>query len=897
MPAASVPRTLAFAAFLLAAVAGAPALFPGRAVAQDEFLLNDDRLSRNQWEPSVARGATGTLVVAWQDGRNGVGTFEDYDIYALTIRNAFAVGTTLNRRLNDDPPGQVQSSPDIAGSPAGTYFCVWVDSRLGNRDIFGVTLDSLGIPITPNLRVSDDIGTEEQFAPRVISLGSDRYFVVWGDGRDGKGEIFASYRTASGATIGGNLRISQDPVVGASVQSDPSCAALPDGTTLVVWVDGRNSTGVPTSYDIYGQRLDASGAALGGNFQISDGIGPHNASGPTVSATATGFIVAWLDRRRTGDQGDVWAQRIAVDGTPVGGNVMLNDDTIGIDQRSVRSCDAPGGALVFWEDLRGGLGLDPNVEGAFVPESVGPTGPNFRVNATTGGRQGNPGCIWDGFEAAIVVWEDLRRGSSDIFALPVRVDGTRRGADTQLNDDAASFDQRRARLGKGRGRYFATWIDLRGIGNDLYGQWVTAAGARDGPNQILWDDNFTERPVEASSAVADAGPALAAVQVTRSSDAGDIRGVLLPSQGSGIASAFWISDQIPSSQALPRVAGADAGFGVAWLDSREGTVRLYAQRLGLDGARVGANHRVMASEPADPIFDFDLVAAPDAGYWLLYAEGATADQRLWLLRLDDDLVEAGAPIPIAPAIPGKKESPGIDVSDGGRMEIVWLGDGATGEGQVYHAAFAPNGADATPLGAPLELVTEQGANVAQSSPWISVDGSLSVVSWASRPTGDWSVWIQRIENGVTPDGPALHVDQDLLNADQLEPTVGVDGAGNVLTIWTDGRSTSSGTDVLGRVIRFTTTAADPPPDEPPPAPDPAPPAAFRVGRARPNPFLAGLGVPLDVPAALAGGVRVAVYNALGVPVRVLHDGPMPAASSVVAWDGRDRAGRSVPSGV
>ena len=894
--AVSVPRPLALAAAFALALAGVAAILPASARAQDEFLLNDDRVSRNQWEPAVARGATGAIVVAWQDGRNGSGSFEDFDIYALTIRNAFALGTTLNRRLNDDPAGQVQANPDIAGSPAGTFFCVWVDSRLGNRDIYGVTLDSLGIPITPNLRVSDDIATQEQFAPRVIPHGADGYFVVWSDGRDGKGEIFASYRTSSGAPIGGNVRISQDPVPTGSFQGDPACAALQDGTTLVVWSDGRNGGTFGATFDIYGQYIDGTGAPIGGNFKINDATGVQNASVPTVAASADGFLVAWVDHRRASDPGDVWAQRFETDGTPIGANVMVNDDAAGNEQRFVRACDATGGAMVFWEDLRGGLGLDSNVEGTFVPWNGNAPGPNFRVNATTLGRQGNPGCVWDGLEASIVVWEDLRRGSADIFAVPVRTDGSPRGADTQLNDDAASFDQRRARLGKGRGRYFATWIDLRGIGSDLYGQWITAAGERDGANQLLWDDTFIERPVETSSAVTTSGPALAAVQVTRASDAGDIRGLLLPVQGGGVGSSFWISDELPSSQALPRVAGAADGFGVAWLDSRGGSVRLYAQRLGLVGARVGVNHPVLTIEPTDPIFDFDLVAAPDGGYWLLYAEGARADQRLWLVRLDADLAASGTPLAVGPLLSGKKEAPGVDVSDGGRVEVVWLGDGPTGEGQVYQCAFTPNGTGATPLGAPLELLVPQAVGISETAPCLAVDGSLSVVSWASRPTGDWSVWIQRIENGVTPVGPALHVDQDLLNADQLEPTVGVDGAGNVLTIWTDGRSPSSGTDVLGRVLRFTTTAADEPPDEPPPTPAPAP-TAFHVGRARPNPFLAGLGVPIDIPEGLRGGVRVAVYNALGVPVRLLHDGPMRASSATIAWDGRDGAGRSVPSGV
>jgi len=843
----------------------------------------------------VARGSTGTLVAAWQDGRNGGGSFEEFDIYALTMRSAFSLGSTLNRRLNDDTAGHGQANPDIAASPAGTYFCVWVDSRNSDRDIYGVTLDTLGIPITPNLRVSDDTMGHEQFAPKVTAVGPDRYIVVWADGRDGQGEIFGSYRTASGAAIGGNLRISNDPATGGSYQGEPACASEPAQRTLVVWSDGRNGSTFGVTFDIYGQWLDPTGTPIGGNFKINDVGGLQNATSPDAAASADGFVVVWLDKRRSGDPGDVWAQRYAVDGTPIGPNVRVNDDPAGNEQRFLHASGAPTGATVVWEDLRGGLGLDSNVEGAIVPWNGNQPGANYRVNLATPARQGNPEVVWDGLEASVVVWEDLRRGSSDIFAVPMRPDGTARGADTQLNDDAAPFDQRRARLGKGHGRYFATWTDLRSSRNDLYGQWITAAGARAGPNVLIWTDSFSDRPVAAASAVAPGAQALAVVQVAREFDSGDIRGVLLPTEGNGVGETLWISDLLPSSQALPRAAGDATGFGVVWLDAREGTTRLYAQRLGLDGSRVGGNHPVLSTEPVDPVYDVDIVAAPSGGFWLLYAEGATASQRLWLVRLDTGLSAVGPPLEVAPSIAGTKASPCVDVAASGRVEVIWLGDGPTGSGQVYQRAFAPNGAGADPLGEPLPLLLPTSV-YSQTSPSLAVDGSFSVVVWAARPAADWSIWIQRIENGTTPYGAALQVDQDLLGADQLQPSVGVDGVGDVLTIWTDGRSISSGTDILGRVLRFTPTAADEPPEEPPPVPAPVP-SALRVGWARPNPFLGALGVPLDVPPWAAGHVRVSVINARGMRVRVLHDGALPAASTMISWDGRDGEGRPAPGGV
>jgi len=108
--------------FVLAAAVlllGLVTTLPRAAFAQNEILLNDDRVDRNQWNPHAAVGATGAIVVAWMDGRNGSGSFVDYDTYIMTLRDPLGLGSTVNRRLNDDASGSAQSFPHIASSPAG----------------------------------------------------------------------------------------------------------------------------------------------------------------------------------------------------------------------------------------------------------------------------------------------------------------------------------------------------------------------------------------------------------------------------------------------------------------------------------------------------------------------------------------------------------------------------------------------------------------------------------------------------------------------------------------------------------------------------------------------------------------------------------------------------------
>ncbi|HEX7079140.1 MAG TPA: hypothetical protein VF363_12025 [Candidatus Eisenbacteria bacterium] len=863
--------------------------------AQDEFLLNDDRLARNQWGPRVARGASGTLVAAWQDGRNGAAS-TDYDIYAMTLRDPLALGSTVNRRLNDDVAGPDQSAPDIAASPSGTYLCVWEDARSGNRDVYSTALDSLGIPFSPNLRVNDDAASSDHLQPRVAAVLSDRYLVVWGDGREGQGEIYGSYRTASGGPIGANFRISVDPVPGGSWQGSPAVAVDASGRTLVVWLDGRaGGTVYGAAFDVFGQWLDDSGTPIGGNFKINDTTITGHCSSPAVAADpALGFLVGWIDLRNAAtDPGDVYAQRYDPSGQAVGANVRVNDDAPGRDQRNVRAAAGPGAGLLIWEDLRGNLGIDSNVDAAVVPYDAGAPGANFRVNIDLPGRQGTPHAVWDGRDAFLGVWEDGRSGTSDAYGISFFPDGAHRGSDTQLNDDAAAFDQRRPELGHGPGQYIATWIDLRNPAGDLYGQWIAATGAREGVNHDLWVNDFVNRPVAFSSSVAPNGIGMVVAQIARFSDAGDIRGFRYGVVGEPPTSSFWVSDTLPSAQSTPVVVGATSGFAVLWIDSRGGTPRLYGQTLGLDGSRVGTNHPILAADPADPIYAIDLDVDPAGGFWICYAEGASGDQRLWLTHASGALVEDGTPLAVAPELPGGRAHPVIGVGPDGRIELVWLGSSPDGTGRLYYRSYS---AALSPLAIDVALGESDATVGPQDAPTAAVTGTGSVIVWEERRQGNWSLWMQRFAGGVPDASGAVRVDEDLTGADQLDPSAGVDASGRILVIWSDARSTSSGTDILGRVFEGAPTAADDPPPAPEPPP-PVPPRALRVGPARPNPFSSVTAAPVEVPVGGERRVRATIWNVHGARVASLYDAPAPGGRITLRWDGRGADGRPVASGV
>ena len=73
------------------------------------------------------------------------------------------------------------------------------------------------------------------------------------------------------------------------------------------------------------------------------------------------------------------------------------------------------------------------------------------------------------------------------------------------------------------------------------------------------------------------------------------------------------------------------------------------------------------------------------------------------------------------------------------------------------------------------------------------------------------------------------------------------------------------------------------------------PADFALHPAYPNPFNAEVALSFDLPKATA--VALVLYDALGRPVRHIVDGPLAAGRYRFGWDGRDRRGRAVASGI
>ena len=144
----------------------------------------------------------------------------------------------------------------------------------------------------------------------------------------------------------------------------------------------------------------------GVEFQV-DSATTATARFPAVATAADGsFVVVWETVARRASS--VWGQRFDADGQRVGGKFLVSDSGRS-DGAPAVGMDEAGNFLVAW---RGWLRRqDVQVLGRFYDSSGTPSGPPFRINASSGVLSGRP---------ISVAMNHVRRGRSGVGAVSRR---------------------------------------------------------------------------------------------------------------------------------------------------------------------------------------------------------------------------------------------------------------------------------------------------------------------------------------------------------------------------------------------------------------------------------------------------------------------------------------------
>jgi hypothetical protein len=286
-----------------------------------------------------------------------------------------------------DSGGSVRGSDDFActdhkgtltGIPSGSGYTVTVIGRpSANRPTLWQG-EVTGITVTPNSTVQ-------------ASVGLDR--IPWGK-----------------TSKENNVAVS----VALSSQINPGLAPDGSGGAFIVWEDNRNGIS-----GIYAQHLDGLGLPQGRENGLPMGTVTHTQRNPKIVARNNGFpLVVWEDTRT--DVSDLYLGEINFTGNFVNVHPLLVKAGNAQKNQQIVS-DGAGGHIIVWEDDRDGpfdiyaQRLDSNNSRQW--------GDNGRVVSQAANEQTNPQLISDRDEGAIIVWEDTRNGTADIYAQRINRNG------------------------------------------------------------------------------------------------------------------------------------------------------------------------------------------------------------------------------------------------------------------------------------------------------------------------------------------------------------------------------------------------------------------------------------------------------------------------------------------
>lgn len=391
---------------------------------------------------------------------------------------------------------------------------------------------------------------------------------------------------------------------------------------------------------VWVQRLDAQGNALWAASGVQLSTAPAS-NLQIVAVPGGGSIVAWTTTS-TGANLVVRARRVDANGSPewTSGGVSASSG-LGSKEDLRAVSDGVGGVLLAWTQftiIQGEAG--PREVHIQRVSSAGTSqwGTSGVTVSAAGGEQSSPTLATDGGTGAIVGWRDLRSGGGQLFFQKYDSAGGAQWTANGVPVTPSGIEQAMAvAIPDGAGGVFAVWANAIPT-SALVAQHLSTSGA------TLWAATFGVPVCPAStgvqttpSLVSDgAGGVIIVFDDTRGGSH-DIYAQRMDSSGSLLWSTGGVGlVTLPSVQELPAVAADGAGGAIVrWRDERSGSnSEIYAQRVGPSGTVAWPLHGIAVSRAATSVGNLAIVSTLANGALVAWADRRDGTQKVYAQRID-----------------------------------------------------------------------------------------------------------------------------------------------------------------------------------------------------------------------------------------------------------------------
>lgn len=421
----------------------------------------------DQASPCIASDDSGGAIITWTDKRSD-GVYND--IYAQRISANGVIKWTLNG-VPICTALYSQNSPAIVSDDSGGAIITWADYRSEGNDIYAQRISANGEIKWPANGVAICTTAFDQASPSIISDGSGGANIAWYNYLGGSyWNISAQRISASGVTqwTDNGVTISS----AAYNQTSPNMIGDGNGGAIIACWDNRGTN----PFNVYAQRVNSGGVTQWTPNGISictatiiTGQGTPN----IVGDGSGGAIISWMENN-SGNY-NIYAQRINSDSTFkwTARGVNIYSAIYQLSPPKLAG-DESGGAIIIWNDGRRGYSdiyaqrIDADSALQWDPSGV--------AACLQTGDQLNPNIIKDGSGGAIIAWRDSRYGDN-VYAQKINAGGalqwTTDGAVICTTAGAHYFP---VLVSDSSGGAIITWWEYRSIDADIYAQRVYSNG-------------------------------------------------------------------------------------------------------------------------------------------------------------------------------------------------------------------------------------------------------------------------------------------------------------------------------------------------------------------------------------------------------------------------------------
>lgn len=237
--------------------------------------------------PVISMNQSGDFVIVWKDGNS------------IFAQKYFADGTQNGSSIKITSEYNTYG-PQVVLANSGEFIVTWTLCN-GTFDVYARIYSAIGVAETEAFPVHATDLPGDQYAPQIALAEDGKFIIVWADKRNGNFDCYAQLFAADGSPDGDNFKINDD--TGAAFQGSPAVSISSNGAFIVSWTDMRRGNN-----DIYAQLYAASGAKLGKNFKINGDVGKADQHNSHLAFYSDRIYFTWHDDRLPMQSNDIFAR-------------------------------------------------------------------------------------------------------------------------------------------------------------------------------------------------------------------------------------------------------------------------------------------------------------------------------------------------------------------------------------------------------------------------------------------------------------------------------------------------------------------------------------------------------------------------------------------------------------